>query len=86
MFLILYSSQSGNTQFIARQLCKKYDGTKCAVLDDIKIEDLNSFTFIVFVVSTHGRGDAPFNGSNFILKLRKLKKLIEQKEQKEPKF
>lgn len=77
MFLVLYASQGGNSEFIARQLVKKYTTAQMMILDNMDMNHLNKFKFIVFVVSTHGRGDSPFNGSEFVNKLNNLKFIMQ---------
>ena len=62
---ILYASQTGNCQFIAREISRKYLNCYICELDEFNIETINSYKYILFIVSTHGEGQPPFNGSKF---------------------
>jgi sulfite reductase (NADPH) flavoprotein alpha-component len=68
--LVLYASQSGNSQSIAQSLQQKFireniqaDIKSC---DDIKLKQLNDYTLLLIIASTHGEGEAPDNSIDFL--------------------
>ncbi|KAL6122127.1 hypothetical protein NUSPORA_00866 [Nucleospora cyclopteri] len=80
MIPILYASQTGNCQFLSKDLHQKYkNSTFILQLDNFDMSKINRFPFIIFIVSTHGDGQPPFNGSEFYDKLEKLEEFIKDK-------
>lgn len=73
---ILYASQTGNCQFIAREISRKYLNCYICELDEFNIETINSYKYILFIVSTHGEGQPPFNGSKFYDTLYSMYELV----------
>ncbi len=66
MIPIIYASQTGNSLHLANLLCKinplVYKSISLECFDWTKI---NNFEFIIFIVSTHGFGQPPFNAAEF---------------------
>lgn len=73
---ILYASQTGNCQFIAREIFRRYSNCYICELDEFNIETINSYKYIIFIVSTHGEGQPPFNGSKFYDTLHAMYELV----------
>ncbi|OJJ48901.1 hypothetical protein ASPZODRAFT_149879 [Penicilliopsis zonata CBS 506.65] len=67
--LILYGSETGNSQEVAEELGalaeRLHFTTHVAELDSIKVGALHTYTLTVFVVSTTGQGDFPANARSF---------------------
>ncbi|MFC2947360.1 assimilatory sulfite reductase (NADPH) flavoprotein subunit [Virgibacillus sediminis] len=78
---ILYGSETGNAQSLAKDLeekVKKQDRkVKVAALDDFKPKDLKKVQDLLIVTATHGEGDPPDNAISFheFLHSRKAPKL-----------
>lgn len=76
MIPILYGSQTGNGVFLARQLQNTLKNSFTSPIDSFDLENINDFPLVIFIVSTHGDGQCPFNMVkfyNFILNLRDQK-------------
>ncbi|PYH42001.1 NAPDH-dependent diflavin reductase [Aspergillus saccharolyticus JOP 1030-1] len=76
--LVLYGSETGNSQEVAEELGalaeRLHFKTHVAELNQYKPATLNSYTLVLFVVSTTGQGDFPANARSFWRSLL-LKKL-----------
>lgn len=65
MIPILYGSQTGNGIHLSKILSKKIPGSFVSSVDNLNILNINDFQFIIFIVSTHGDGQCPFNMAKF---------------------
>ena len=78
--LILYATQTGNSEYICRiieqERNKHGDDSLILSLDEFNIDKINQFEKIIFVVSTHGEGDPPFNAAEFYDKLKNIKYIL----------
>ncbi|MFC3041436.1 assimilatory sulfite reductase (NADPH) flavoprotein subunit [Virgibacillus xinjiangensis] len=78
---ILYGSETGNAQSVAKDLEEKAKArdkkVKLAALDDFKPKDLKKVQDLMIVTATHGEGDPPDNAISFheFLHSRKAPKL-----------
>lgn len=76
--LVAYGSQTGCAEAIAQILHKKLStfivGAELSIMNDIKdIKNLETYDYIVFLVSTTGDGDFPDNANKFWRKMRRYK-------------
>lgn len=75
--LILYGSESGNSEYCAYDLEKdiKKLGLDVIVLamDDYEYTRLSAEKFVIVITSTHGDGDAPYNAQKFMSYLKNSK-------------
>lgn len=66
MFPILYGSQTGNGRHLAELLEKEFKGKFFILpIDNFKLYKINEFDLVIFIVSTYGDGQCPYNMSNF---------------------
>lgn len=65
MIPILYGSQTGTGIHLSRILEKRLPESFALPIDSFDILQINSFPFIIFICSTHGDGQCPFNMSRF---------------------
>ncbi|ORD94810.1 CYSJ [Enterospora canceri] len=79
MIPVLYASQTGNSEYLARNMLTKYSNVFVSELDQFDLLQLNKYPFIVFIVSTHGEGDPPFNGTSFYDHLSGLAEITKKK-------
>ncbi|KAE8423252.1 hypothetical protein BDV36DRAFT_279212 [Aspergillus pseudocaelatus] len=67
--LILYGSETGNTQEVAEELGSLAERlhfmTQVSEMNHVKPEKLSSYTIVVFAISTTGQGDLPANARTF---------------------
>lgn len=63
MIPILIGSQTGNGLHLAKLLNKEMPSTFMLAINDFDILKINNFPFIIFIMSTHGDGQCPFNMS-----------------------
>ncbi|KAK5073616.1 NAPDH-dependent diflavin reductase [Lithohypha guttulata] len=75
--LILYGTETGNSQDIAYELGQCLErihfATKIRELDGVSIPDLPQYDLLVFAISTTGQGDFPSNARKFWLSLLRKK-------------
>ena len=73
--LILYGSQTGNSQYLAESLHSEFKmrgaRSTCMSMDDYDIDDLPNESHVYCVISTQGQGDFPSNSKSFIQQLYK---------------
>ncbi len=66
---ILFASQSGNSERLAKQLSQKLEGNhyvvRCSAMRDFKTNHLRKVKTLVVIASTHGEGVPPDNGKSF---------------------
>jgi sulfite reductase (NADPH) flavoprotein alpha-component len=66
---VLFGSQSGNAQRLAKQLAQKLEGqgfqVKLSAMSDYKTNELQKARNLFIVVSTHGEGEPPDNAVSF---------------------
>lgn len=76
---VLYGSETGNSQGLANDAKKTLDscGFKAEVVDmqDMSIEKLSDYKYILIITSTWGDGEPPANAENFYNELQKLNTL-----------
>ena len=65
MIPILFGSQTGNGVFLAKELHKSIKNSFCLPIDSFDLSKINSFPFVIFICSTHGDGQSPFNMVKF---------------------
>lgn len=67
---ILYGTETGNSEELAKQACEtlKKDNIDCEVSDmgDVSLNDLKSYKTVLFITSTWGDGDAPGNAVDLL--------------------
>ncbi|RFU34896.1 hypothetical protein B7463_g1473, partial [Scytalidium lignicola] len=67
--LVLYASETGNSQDVAEELGRTAERlhflTQVLDMDSIELSDLLKFTVIIFAVSTTGQGEFPRNSRKF---------------------
>ncbi|KAK2754154.1 sulfite reductase flavoprotein alpha-component [Colletotrichum kahawae] len=67
--LILYGSETGNSQDIAEELGRNakrlHFNTKVDEMNGVQLSSLLQYTLVVFVISTTGQGDMPRNSTVF---------------------
>jgi len=66
---VVYASQTGTAESLARQAASALAGEgniRCIALDQLTSEALQAGGRFLFVVSTHGQGEAPDNGRRFV--------------------
>ncbi|ELA41742.1 uncharacterized protein VICG_01246 [Vittaforma corneae ATCC 50505] len=63
MVPILIGSQTGNGLHLAKLLNKEIPNTFTLAINEFDILKINEFPFIIFIMSTHGDGQCPFNMS-----------------------
>lgn len=76
MIPILVGSQTGNGSYLAKLLTKSLENTCIYTLNDFDLLKINSYSFIIFIMSTHGDGQCPFNMSqlyNLLIKTKNKK-------------
>lgn len=71
---IIYGSNSGNTQDIAKQIAKSFTNTICDVKDvsKISLSDIEQADNLIFGTSTWGFGDLQDDWDSFLPKLKTL--------------
>lgn len=62
---ILYGSQKGNGLHLANVLKNRLKNSFVLPIDSFDILKINDFSFIIFICSTHGDGQCPFNMAKF---------------------
>jgi len=62
---ILYGSQTGNGIHLAALLEKKFKESFSLPIDTFDMLEINNFPLVIFICSTHGDGQCPFNMSRF---------------------
>ncbi|KAM0680551.1 NADPH-dependent diflavin oxidoreductase 1 [Glugoides intestinalis] len=65
MIPILIGSQTGHGVHLAKLLNETFSDTVIIPIDSFNILKLNEMPFIIFIISTHGDGQCPFNMSRF---------------------
>lgn len=65
MIPILYGSQTGTGVHLSRILEKRVPDSFALPIDSFDVSQINSFPFVIFICSTHGDGQCPFNMSRF---------------------
>jgi flavodoxin len=78
--LVLYGSESGNTEKVAEHLCNKIKSIiaiKPVSANSVKIAELSEYDFCVFMMSTTGDGEFPSNAREFWKRLTKYKDEID---------
>lgn len=65
MIPILVGSQTGHGVHLAKLLKETFSDAAILPIDSFNILKLNEMPFIIFIVSTHGDGQCPFNMSRF---------------------
>ncbi|KAI9640040.1 NAPDH-dependent diflavin reductase [Ciborinia camelliae] len=67
--LILYGSETGNSQDVAEELGRVMERlhfiTRVSEMDLVDIRELSKYTFVIFTVSTTGQGEFPKNSRKF---------------------
>lgn len=63
MIPILVGSQTGNGLHLAKLLSASIPNTFTLAVDDFDLPRINEFTHVVFILSTHGDGQCPYNAS-----------------------
>ena len=67
--LVLYGSETGNAQDVAEELGRHIErlrfDTRVTNLDDVTLNSLRLYSFIVIAISTTGQGDLPLNARTF---------------------
>lgn len=65
MLPILYGSQTGNGVFLAKSLQKILKSSFYLPIDSFDLTQINNFPLVIFICSTHGDGQCPFNMVKF---------------------
>lgn len=66
MVPILYGSQTGSSMHLAELLCARLGSRFFALpIDSFDIAKISEVSFVVFICSTHGDGQCPFNMAKF---------------------
>lgn len=86
MILVLYASQTGNSQFIAREITRRFTGRRnerisAISMDEFDLSTINQYEFVIFVVSTHGEGSSPYSGVKIYDQLKELHQMIKSRDQ-----
>ena len=67
---IIYATDTGNSKFIAGEFSKKLKSQSVKVRlkssDQYRTSDLNKEQYAIFIISTHGDGDIPDSGAEFL--------------------
>ncbi len=67
--VILYGSQTGNSESLAKQLYAQLNNETLTLqvesMDRVKVKDLSKYDLIILVVSTHGEGEPPDEAIEF---------------------
>ncbi|KAF7877246.1 hypothetical protein EAF04_000930 [Stromatinia cepivora] len=67
--LILYGSETGNSQDVAEELGRIIERlhfiTRVCEMDEVDIKELLKYTFVIFTISTTGQGEFPKNSKKF---------------------
>ncbi|PKK72650.1 hypothetical protein RhiirC2_679852 [Rhizophagus irregularis] len=76
-FVILYASQTGNAEWIAKNIHQEASErgfvNECYVMEEIDKFDLSKENVLILVTSNTGDGDPPDNATKFFRFLRKIK-------------
>lgn len=63
--LLLWASQTGNTEEFANKLGERLRGSRLRPMDDVALSDISQAREVVIVTSTFGDGGPPDNGADF---------------------
>ncbi|RIA98415.1 hypothetical protein C1645_870670 [Glomus cerebriforme] len=76
-FLILYASQTGNAEWISKNIHQEASergfANECHVMEELDEFDLSKENVLILVTSNTGDGDPPDNATKFFRFLRKIK-------------